>query len=394
MMSRFFTVLVMLLLISSLQAAEWSGKVASEYRVFTETPVDSRQHGNNLSILAEPEYYTEWDDSQSLLVKAFVRWDEGDDERSHADIRELVWQKVADDWELKVGISKVYWGVTESQHLVDIINQTDLVENIDGEEKLGQPLVNLTLIESWGVIDLFVLPGFRERTFPGVNGRLRSIPHVDTKQAKYESSDEEKHIDYAIRWFDNFNEWDVGLSFFSGTSRDPRFIPGLNSQGEQVFIPFYDLITQVGLDVQATFDKWLLKLEWINRNGQGNDYNAATAGFEYTFYGIAQSDADIGLLVEYLYDDRGSSAATPFQNDILFGTRLTLNNAQSTEFLIGSVVDYEKQSPSLNIEGSHRLSDNLKLNVEARFFKETSVTDLANFFRSDDFMLVELEYYF
>ncbi|MFV2059891.1 MAG: hypothetical protein ACC653_04350 [Gammaproteobacteria bacterium] len=384
----------MLLLISSLQAAEWSGKVASEYRVFTETPVDSRQHGNNLSILAEPEYYTEWDDSQSLLVKAFVRWDEGDDERSHADIRELVWQKVADDWELKVGISKVYWGVTESQHLVDIINQTDLVENIDGEEKLGQPLVNLTLIESWGVIDLFVLPGFRERTFPGVNGRLRSIPHVDTKQAKYESSDEEKHIDYAIRWFDNFNEWDVGLSFFSGTSRDPRFIPGLNSQGEQVFIPFYDLITQVGLDVQATFDKWLLKLEWINRNGQGNDYNAATAGFEYTFYGIAQSDADIGLLVEYLYDDRGSSAATPFQNDILFGTRLTLNNAQSTEFLIGSVVDYEKQSPSLNIEGSHRLSDNLKLNVEARFFKETSVTDLANFFRSDDFMLVELEYYF
>jgi hypothetical protein len=393
-MKLFISILTVLLFISPLQAAEWSGKVVSEYRIFTETPLDERQHGNNLSVFAEPEFYHEWQNNQSVLVKVFYRWDEGDDERSHGDIRELVWQKVADDWELKVGVSKVYWGVTESQHLVDIINQTDLVESIDGEEKLGQPLVNLTLIQNWGVLDLFVLPGFRERTFPGINGRLRSIPYVATDQAVYESKDDDKHIDYAIRWFDNFNEWDVGLSLFSGTSRDPRFVPGLNQQGQAVLIPYYDLITQAGLDVQATFDKWLLKLEWINRSGQGQTYNAATAGFEYTFYGLAESNIDVGLLAEYLYDDRGSSAATPFQNDFLFGTRVTFNNAQSTELLIGSVIDYEKISPSLNIEASHRLSDNWKLNAEARFFKQTTSSDPGNSFRNDDYLQIEFEYYF
>ncbi|MFV1984098.1 MAG: hypothetical protein ACC657_11210 [Thiohalomonadales bacterium] len=376
------------------QAVEWSGNVAAEYSVFTESATDNRQHGNNLSISAEPEFYHEWQNNQSLLIKVFARWDEGDDERSHGDIREFVWQKVAENWELKVGIGKIYWGVTESQHLVDIINQTDLVESIDGEEKLGQPLINLSLIQSWGIIDIFVLPGFRERTFPGVNGRPRTIPYVDTSQAGYESDDEDKHIDYAVRWFNNIDEWDIGFSVFSGTSRDPRYILGRSNQGEPVFIPYYDLITQLGLDVQGTFDSWLWKLEWINRNGQGETYNAATAGLEYTFYGIVESDIDIGLLVEYLYDERGSRAITPFENDVLLGTRITFNDTQSTDLLIGTITDYHRLSTSLIIETSRRLSNNWKFNAEARFFKQTTDADPGNAFRNDDYLLVELEYYF
>jgi len=377
-----------------LQAAEWSGKIVTEYKIFTETSLDSRQHENNLSISAEPEFYHEWQNNQSVTVKVFARWDEGDDERSHTDVRELYWQKVANDWELKVGIGKVYWGVTESQHLVDIINQTDLVESIDGEEKLGQALINLTLIQPWGVVDLFVLPGFRERPYPGVEGRLRSIPSVDTDQAIYQSDDGKDHIDYALRWFHSINEWDIGLSVFNGTSRDPRFTSGLNSQGQIVLIPHYDLITQLGLDLQGTFDSWLWKLEWINRDGQGDTYNAATAGLEYTFYGILDSDTDFGLLVEYLYDDRGSKAATPFENDILIGSRFTFNDTQSTELLIGSVTDFDKISPSLTIEASRRLTDNWKMNAEARFFKQTDDSDPGNSLRNDDYFQLELEYYF
>ena len=47
---------------------------------------------------------------------------------------------------MRLGLRKVYWGVTESQHLVDVINQTEGVENLDGEDKLGQPMLNLALI--------------------------------------------------------------------------------------------------------------------------------------------------------------------------------------------------------------------------------------------------------
>ena len=93
-----------------------------------------------------------------------------DGERTHFDVRELYWETFGETWDLRIGIARVFWGVVETQHLVDIINQTDTVENSDGEDKLGQPMINLSLVRDWGTVDLFVLPGFRERTFRGVSG--------------------------------------------------------------------------------------------------------------------------------------------------------------------------------------------------------------------------------
>ena len=92
-------------------------------------------------------------------------------------LREAYW--AYEDWsykgteiELLVGINKVFWGVTESVHLVDIVNQTDLVEDLDQEDKLGQPMVNLALQHDWGLLNIYLLPYFRERTFPGIDWSL------------------------------------------------------------------------------------------------------------------------------------------------------------------------------------------------------------------------------
>jgi hypothetical protein len=45
-------------------------------------------------------------------------------------VRELNWIHQAETWSLLAGVGKVFGSVTESRHLVDIINQTDLVEDI------------------------------------------------------------------------------------------------------------------------------------------------------------------------------------------------------------------------------------------------------------------------
>lgn len=378
-----------------LEAAEWSGYVSEDIRFFTESPSDSRQHGNNISLVAEPEFYHEWDNSnQNFTFTPFVRLDQGDDERTHADIRELVWMKVSDNWELKAGVSKVFWGVTESLHLVDIINQTDLVENTYGEDKLGQPMVTLSLIQNWGVVDLFVLPYFRERTFPGVKGRLRTSPYVDTDQAIYQSSREQNHIDYSARWSQTLSVWDIGLSYFAGTSRDPRFILGSNSLNQPVLIPVYDLIKQTGLDVQGTFDAWLWKLEAIYRTGQGEAYAAITGGFEYTLYGVVDSDIDVGILLEYLYDDRGDQAPTPFQDDFLIASRIAFNDAQSTEILIGAITAADSVAPGYSIEASRRFGDNWKVSLESRFFHSAETSDPLNAFSHDDYIEFDAAYYF
>jgi len=141
---------------------EWSGYIATEWRIFSDSPTDPVQHGDNTSLSAQAEYYREWNaGKQSFRFTPFLRIDGRDNQRSHFDIRELNWTTVNDNWELTAGIGKVFWGVTESQNPVDIINQTDLIESTDGEEKLGQLMLKLNLAREWGNIELFVLPGFR-----------------------------------------------------------------------------------------------------------------------------------------------------------------------------------------------------------------------------------------
>lgn len=388
--------IILLICSFSIFASELSGNITLEYRQFSKEALSSSQFKQYSSISIQPEWFHEWDGGkQSLIFVPFTRWDQHDKERTHSDIRELSWLKVFDESELRIGVRKVFWGVTESQHLVDIINQTDLVESIDGEEKLGQPMINYAFIQDWGTVDLFVLPYFRERTFAGINGRLRSVPHVDTSNPLYESSEKEKHIDTAIRWSHSIGDWDIGLSYFNGTSRDPSFIIALDASGNPVLRPVYNLMQQTGLDLQATKDAWLWKMEIINRSLKEDRYVAATGGFEYTFYGVLDSSSDLGMVVEYSYDNRNKQATTPFENDVLLALRWTNNDENDTSILMGVVADLDDSSRLYSIEASRRIGESWKLNLEARLFHGIKTTDpLLSSLRKDDFVQFELAYYF
>ncbi len=286
------------------QQGKWSGYAALEGRLFFEEALFPEQESSDASLSLQPEYYQKWDNGkQSFTFVPFYRYDNADSERTHFDIRELTWLKVGKGYEWRIGIRKVFWGVTESVHLVDIVNQTDMVENPDGDEKLGQPMLNLALMRDWGTVDLFVLPSFRERTFPGPQGRLRlSIP-IDSDESLYESNSKWRHIDLAVRWSHTLGDWDIGLSHFSGTNREPLYQFNIDAAGQPVLIPYYGLINQTGLDVLVAKGSWLWKLEAIYRSGQPPvDYFAETAGFEYTFSGVFGSGMDVGMMAEYLYD--------------------------------------------------------------------------------------------
>ncbi len=392
------TVLLALPLLSV--SAEWSGYVGSEARLFTGTALDPIQdHSNNWSLLTEPEFYHEWDDGQqSFTFVPFLRIDQQDSERTHADIRELTWLTVAENWELRIGLRQVFWGVAESNHLVDIINQTDLIESLDGEDKLGQPMINFALIKDWGTVDFFVMSGFRERTFPGVKGRLRTQPRVDTDAPIYESSSERSHIDLAVRWSHVMGDFDIGVSHFYGTSRDPRFVLGLNGS-EPVLRPYYDIINQTGIDLQATKEDWLWKLEMIYRSGQvdsrGDDsYLAMTGGFEYSFVGAFETDIDVGIVSEYLFDNRDEYALTPFEDDILIGVRLAMNDVQSTDLLAGVIFDRDSSAKSFSLEASRRLGESWKVEFEARFFSDIPSNDLQYVYRNEDYLQIFLARYF
>lgn len=372
-----------------------SGKLQIEATVYAEEGQFAEQdYQTNFSIAAEPEFYWEWGESEdSITFTPFFRGDQRDDERTHMDIRELSWLHVSDRWEFRTGIRKIFWGVSEFNHLVDVINQTDAVDSFDGEEKLGQPMINVSRVTHNGIVDFFILPGFRERTFAGEEGRLRSGIVVDTHRARYESSDEEKHIDYALRWSHSLGLFDIGAYWFEGTDRDPLFQVAVVN-GVQTLVPYYQQVSQLGIDVQATIDSWLLKFESIYKDSDNDKVAAMQAGFEYSLYGLNQSSKDLGLLLEYGWDERGQNATSLAQNDIYLGARLTFNDSNDTAILMGVSYDADYYSKSVLIEASRRLSDRWTIALEALLFEVKNSSDPASAVDKDDRLQLTLERYF
>lgn len=376
-------------------AVDFSGYVGIQQRWFVQDALYSEQDDLPTSVNLEPEWYHAWNQgNDSVTFKPYLRLDSEDSERSHGDIRELYWLHVGDGWEFGAGISKVYWGVTESQHLVDIINQTDLVEAPDGEEKLGQTMLRYSTVRNWGIVDLFVLPGFRPRTFPGEEGRLRPALTIDQNNPVYQSSAEERHVDIAARWAQTLDDWDVSLSYFRGTSREPSFNL-ISKNGELQLQPFYPQIEQYGGAAQLTTGSWLWKLESIFRHSDFDDYGALTGGFEYTLFGIFDQIWDLGLLTEYSYDSRDEDTTTGLQNDLFVGGRLSFNDMASSEVLFGITQDLDHSaSYSALVEASTRIGDATKIYFEVWLFDSDNPADPIYSLRRDNYLEVSIEYYF
>ncbi len=357
------------------------------------------------SLFVEPEWYWQKEQSNiSITFKPFARWDKTDQERSHQDIRELFFQYASDQFELLVGVNKIYWGVTESQHLVDVINQTDYLEGFDGEDKLGQPMIQFTSIRDWGVMDFFVLPYFREREYAGDDGHFNfeqkfgaQLFHAQVNDAVYESKDEKQHLDAAFRYSHSLGNWDFGLSYFDGTQRNPylNFSNPKPSTEEISLTPYYAQMQQFGVDLQATLGAWLWKAEIISRSVMDDQYTASTAGFEYTFYGVNESGADLGVLLEINQNDNQQLAQSAAQNDLFAGGRYTWNDEQSSEILFGISQDLDNSnSYAAKIEASRRLGDNYKITLDSWFFNSDSIADPLFGIKDEDFVQLAVEYYF
>ncbi len=400
---RFWAVFTLLaVLAGGLGAAharlDYSVEVGAELRTFPNDPAFSDQDDTTFSPSAflKPEFLYEWEDSRTTLaVEVFARADLDDDERTHIDIREASILHDGGSWSIVAGISKVFWGVTESRHLVDIINQDDFVEDIDGEDKLGQPMVNIGLSIGVGTLDLFYLPYFRERTFPDGPARLRGPVPIIADQSVFESPAEQWTQSFAGRWSASVGAFDIGLAHFHGTSREPRFTPVFVSATNVVLLPVYDQIDQSSADLQFTQDATLWKVEALTRAGQGKRFAAVVAGLEHTLYQVFGTAADVGLLAEYLYDGRDEARAPPiFQNnDVFAGARLTLNDAQDTAVLVGAIVDAEDGSTFVSAEAERRIGDDWKVELEARFFVNFDPREFETALAEDDFVTLRLTKY-
>lgn len=378
-------------------AFEVSGETGAELRVFPADPADARQFDSyDTSLYLQPRLRGTFGQGRLVLTFApFVRVDQYDPQRTHADLREALIELFGERWDLAIGFGRAYWGVTEFVHLVNIVNQTDWVEDFRARDFLGQPMLRLGLRTGRvGKLSLFLLPMFRRRTFPSVRGRPRISLPIVTGGWNVESSLGRWSPDPAARWSGSAGEWDFGLSYFYGTSRDPTLQVVERAALGAVLQTRYETIQQVGLDVQWTHEGWLLKLEAIHRALQGSSFFAATGGIEYTFNGVFGTSADLGTLIEYMWDGRDNQSVAIFDNDLAAGFRLALNDVSSTEMLAATIVDLDSRFTIVTVELSRRLPADFKAGVEARAFFGSASSDPVSAWRSEDHLVLELGHYF
>ena len=348
----------------------------------------------NGSLAWEPGFFMNVTDYMNFELILFGRVDQHDRNRTHGDIREGFFELFFNEWTLGFGIHKVFWGVTESRHLVDIINQNDLVEDFDNDIKLGQAMITTSYTnDKAGTFSLYVMSWARPLVFPGPLGRPTLPIPVDNDLRVYESRLKEGQIDAALRWSHSMAGFDWGLSYFYGTAREPQLFPTTNAAGLPVLQPVYDLIHQGGLDVQYTVEGWLLKAESIVRGGQGPTFGAVTGGFEYTFYQASGSILDIGIILEYSYDGRNNNTFIIFNNDFFTGVRLSLSDVGSTEFLVGSFIDAKDGSVFIAAEASRRFGDSWKILLEGRGYIPQK-DNVLQFFRNDAQIQVDIEFHY
>lgn len=396
-MLKRITAISAILMGSAVQAdpAEISGYVGVELNYFPDTGLYPGQlQGTQSSIVIAPKLWwrSESGDTRASL-EFFGRLDSKDNNRTHYDLREAYVKHDFGELDILVGVNKVFWGVAESRHVVDVINQYDLLEYTDTDSRLGQPMIEISTDQDWGNLSGYIMSGFREISYPGEAGRFQFGLPVDENATTWGDSDEEMAPDYALRYYNSFGGVDLGLSAFYGTSREPKFTP--NATGT-AFNPYYGRIWQTGIDVQYTADAALWKLEAISRDSDDFDrFTSVAAGLEYTFYQVFASDGDFGVIAEYLYDNRGADAPQNiFQRDVFIGGRWGANDSQDTSALIGAVIDVEDQTTVIRLEFERRLEIGALLKVRGQLFTNIDATNPVYGFRQDSFLSVALEKHF
>ncbi len=386
-----FALIVTFIFSFNVNALEYKlyGLVQPEFSIFTNGDGKHHQSKNNYSLFTKSNFISYLDERDAkITISAIARYDEKDSERRYIDFQKLKYEQYFENYTFKIGNEIIFWGVNESFNIIDIINQSNLAEDMTGTKKLGQPLLSLAYDNNYGTIDLYLMPYFIERKFPSKNGRPRLALEVDQNSITYESSSKEQKLDFALRYSMVYDDYDIGIAHFHGNNRAPQ----LNINPSTLkFNPHYTTLSQTSLDIQATKGAWLYKLEALSAKDGNERHLGVAGGFEYTFYGIRDSQSDLGLVIEYSFDDRNSY---PFNNDSVAALRWTKNDINSTSLLAGMFIDMRGNSNRFIAEYEQRINNNVKLFIDATFNGSIDSQDFTYAFEEDSVFSIKLARYF
>lgn len=401
MLKSFFTTFIFLVTYSSIFCQDtipkkWETDLSTELEVenqlFNTDALYLNQKSHFLSGALKPKLDINSSDGKHFFkIELFARGSFHDINRSHFDIRQAYYQRKINSWNFTIGVRRVFWGVTESNHLVDIINQIDALESTDGSEKLGQTMVQVSKKFFLGNFDFFYLPYSRKIQFASETGRNRFPIALNRDDIDFTSRNKQWQPSFAMRWSKTIKNISFGLSHFYGNSREPLFLgfsplTGLNLS--------YPVINQSGFDFQYNTNALILKLESIYRTSNLQEFIALTSGFEYTLGNINGNGLDIGIVSEYTYDSRKLLTFSGFDNDLFLGSRIALNDDKNTECIFGGLFDLNKSTKLFRLQASRRLGNSFKIALKTNILTNVDTNEILYNFRNDDLIELKISKFF
>ena len=367
--------------------------VMADGRVFVNPAPQAVQVGGPSGSLATRPTFAWNSGVTEATVEPLLRLDSNDPLRSHADLRRAEIMRRGERTWLGFGVGQFRWGVLQGFAPIDVLNQIDFVEDLDGSERLGRPYAGLGWSGRNMQFDGWFLPYHRARTFPGLAGRLRPTNGWDVAQPQYGSALGALHPGFAARATVYAGSADVSLSGYTGLSRDPRYVAQFTD--ERLALA-YDQQHQISLDAAAVVGLFVLKGEvvtrWWGEDGIGSW--AVAAGADAVWAGAFGSRSDLRGFVEYVEDVRPiGTPATTMNHDFFLGGQLALNNALSTSLTAGVIVDRVTGFTSSRLTAETRIAEHWTAEAEATVFVGRSTEAIEWWLVTEDYMQLRLAYW-
>ncbi len=336
----------------------------------------------------------------------------------YADIPRGYYQYFGDGYDFLVGSNIVYWGVSESHHVVDSVNQRYTIDQTVDYISLGQPMLNFNL--SLGLnstLSVYGLVYFRDRDQPNAETRFRSPILMSNNDAVYEEGNG-RNLDFAARFRTSQNIlWggvDFALSYFDGTNRAPSSMPNacLTAGGRFIgetacgnliignpqsvfFVPYYSKLRRYGVEFVYSNGDLQLTFEGALSNAIGETYYSAIGGAQYSFGGIGPNGDTLVVVGEYLYDDRSIiQPANIYDDDVFLGFAYSGNDVAGTNVRGGVYYDVKKDAQIYTVSYSRRINDAIRLEVAGFSVNAAGTNDPLTVAQDDGFVEVSLSYFF
>ena len=376
-----------------------SGELRFETRKFKDDEVD-RTIDNAMAVYtrAEIKYAKE---SYNATFRGYALADGKDKTRDNLTIEDLFFTyylKKDESASLSAGYKIFNWSATEAFHPADILNSQNYDSNIEALDKIGELNIDTSFKTPYGNFSLLYLPYAQSPKYPQQRSRLGASVNLSRPvwvTKKNETDLQNWHHQGALKYSNSIGAGDLSLhAVYHLNTVNP--IVGKRIVYENIlmfslpvgveFTPYYFRALQIGGTYQYALDGgWLIKTEAAYRdflddeviiqtlkgNQSPQDHGIVAVGTEYGFSMQNGGESNIVLEFQTLVGPNklSRSELSVFQNDIMLGYRLALNDTLGREFFASLIRDIERQNETLyNFNYTQRLNDNWKIKTGFRVF--------------------------